>query len=417
MKKQKLLIVDSFSGGKLFAEIAATEFGCENFHLLSDPNLPDYYQKTFDGSFFSEKLIWHESEQENIIKKLSDLGVDAVIAGAETGVEVADKVCAALGLRGNGLDKSKGRRSKSLMHKYADLAGVRVPKQLLTNNLVEASQFVMNNLAFPVVIKPDSSAGSDGFHLVNDMVELAKAFNSLISTQNRLGLLNNNLLVQEFIQGEEFATNTVSANGKHFVTHIWHYHKRTIGSSKIYDWEEYVSSETSLGKQIASFVFDILNSLDIKYGAAHTEIMTDDKGPVLIETASRVDGMCNPKLDNEALGVNQINLSILSMIQPELVETVFQNNFKVQGHLANVSLISNIPSEKPLTKIKVNKLQELASYKDVRWFIKIGDSLKTTTDIFSSPGFIYLHGMQKEDLIGDYYKIRDIEISGELYEL
>jgi hypothetical protein len=127
--------------------------------------------------------------------------------------------------------------------------------------------------------------------------------------------------------------------------------------------------------------------------------------------------MCNPKLDNAAIGVNQINLSILSMLQPEFLETVFEKNFKVQGCLANVSLISNMPSSRPLTKINTSKLQELTSYKDVRWFIKIGDFLKTTTDIFSSPGFVYLHDKKKESLVHDYKKIREFEISGGLYEV
>lgn len=416
MRKQKLLIVDSFSGGKLFAEIASKEFGCENIHLLSNPNLPDYYQKTFDPAYFSDILVWEDSNREAVLNKLRTLEISAVVAGTETGVEVADQVGAALGLKGNGLTKSKARRSKSLMHEFAGRDGVRVPVQKLTGNLSEALIFAKNFLTFPLVIKPDASAGSDGFTIIDHIESFEPSFKKLHSTQNRLGIPNSRLLIQEFIQGEEFAVNTVSSNGEHFVTHIWHYHKKTVGPNKIYDWEEYVDPVSELGRTLSKFVFRTLDSLDIKYGAAHTEVMIDHNGPILIETASRVDGMCNPRLDNVALGVNQINLSLRSLLSPDSLVDFFEDNFRIKGHLANVSLISNAKSENPIKKIHTDRLERLKSFKFVRWFTDIGDYLKVTTDIFTSPGFVYLHSENKDQLYQDYRKIRELESSGLLFE-
>lgn len=416
MRKQKLLIVDCFSGGKLFAEIASKDFGCECFHLLSDPNLPDYYQRTFDPTYFLETFVWENSRRTVILNKLKQLGITAVVAGTETGVEVADEVCAELGLLGNGVIKSKARRSKSLMHEFAKGAGIRVPIQKLTGDLSEALRFAKLNLTFPLVIKPDASAGSDGFHIINDIDTFEFTFKKLHATQNRLGIPNNQLLIQEFIQGEEFAVNTVSSKGEHFVSHIWHYHKKTVGQNKIYDWEEYIDPNSELGKTISSFVFRTLESLDIKYGAAHTEIMIDGNGPVLIETASRVDGMCNPKLDNSTLGVNQISLALYSIIKPDSIASHFKDNFKIKGQLANVSLISTAKSENPIKKINSDKLEQLKSFKSVRWFLNVGVYLSVTTDIFTSPGFVYLYNENKVQLIEDYRKIRELEKSGLLFE-
>lgn len=416
MKKEKILIVDAFSGGRLFAEIASKEFDLENYHLLSNINLPNYYQKTFEPKFFSQQFVWEENKIDSIIDTLRNLKISAVIAGTETGVEVADFVSDALNLKGNGINKSKARRSKSLMHECAKQYGIRVPNQILTNELNEALNFAKSFLNFPLVIKPDTSAGSDGFNIVEDIETMKNIFKKLQGTTNRLGLINNKILIQEFIQGEEFAVNTVSSFGQHYVTHIWHYHKKTVGPNKIYDWEEYISPESELGLRITDFVFKTLNSLDINFGAAHTEIMIDNNGPILIESASRVDGICNPILDNSAIGVNQVDLAIMSLVKSEELPENYKKNFKVNGYLANVSLISNSKSEIPVKKINSNLLENLNSFKSVRWFMNIGDSLNKTTDIFTSPGFIYLHNLSKDLLYEDYIKIRSFEDKGLLYE-
>lgn len=45
---------------------------------------------------------------------------------------------------------------------------------------------------------------------------------------NKLGVVNKGALVQEYLDGEEYAVDIVSRNGVHRVCAIWEYDKRPI---------------------------------------------------------------------------------------------------------------------------------------------------------------------------------------------
>ena len=51
-------------------------------------------------------------------------------------------------------------------------------------------------------------------------------FNALQGTQNGLGLMNTEVLLQEYLSGDEYVVDTVSRNGVHKCVAIWKYDKR-----------------------------------------------------------------------------------------------------------------------------------------------------------------------------------------------
>lgn len=415
MSSNKLLIIDAFSGGRFFPEIAKRDFGCECIHLLSGEGLPEYYKRAFKAEHFIESYTWSEANHLELLAQLRKSNLTAVVAGAETGVELADRIAFELGLLGNGVKHSRARRSKSLMHEVVGTKNLRVPLQKRVYRLEDGIKFIQDHLAYPIVVKPDNSAGTDGFSLVYSDEEFEAAFHSLLNQTNQLGLINEGVLVQEYIIGEEFAVNTVSAFGKHHVTHIWHYHKKVINSDKIYDWEEYVQPGSELGRKICQYVFSTLNALEISFGAGHTEVMLDKNGLVLIESASRVDGMCNPSVDDANLGLNQVHLALVSLLSPNRLESVFHEKRREDAVLANVSLVSGDSSGRVISKINLEKLRGLASFQDIRLAVQVGEVLKPTKDIFSSPGFVYLAGQSLDLVKADYQKIRDLESHNQLF--
>lgn len=400
-----ILIVDCFSGGKQYPTIAVQELNATMFHLRSAKDLPEYYTRNFSPEAFVKQFIWGDVK----MTELKALNLTAVIAGTESGVELADLISEELGLRSNGSSLSSARRNKTRMHKEVAAKGLRVPKQLSSSDLNEIVAFAQSNLVFPLVLKPESSAGTDSFFVVSNSEELVSAFNSIFNRVNRLGQLNTAVLVQELIDGEEFAINTVSANGVHYITHIWHYHKALAFKSKIYDWEEYIDEGSTTGVQLKEYVFAVLDALAIKFGPAHTEVMIDTKGPVLIETASRVDGVCNPAVDDRFLGTNQIRGSLISWLYPDQLKDHFSNAVRADGFLANMSLIAKADSRFPITKVDYSSLKRIPSVMDIRSAVKVGDSLRKTTDIFTSPAFIYMHSPDRESFLQDYRTIRDLE--------
>ena len=73
------------------------------------------------------------AEFECAIDELKKHQIVAVITGIETGVEMTDKICAALGMKGNDPATSQNRRNKFKMHESLRINNLRHIPQLLTS--------------------------------------------------------------------------------------------------------------------------------------------------------------------------------------------------------------------------------------------------------------------------------------------
>ena len=87
--------------------------------------------------------------------------ITAVLAGAETGVELADRVSHRMGLRSNGETGSLARRNKYFMGEAVRDAGVRAVKQEVCRSVDSLVQFLdsLPQHPFKCVVKPVQSAG------------------------------------------------------------------------------------------------------------------------------------------------------------------------------------------------------------------------------------------------------------------
>jgi biotin carboxylase len=159
------------------------------------------------------------------------LPVVAVIPGAETGVELADRLSARMGLRSNGEEGSLARRNKYDMGEKVRAAGVRAVKQRLCRSEAEllaffieefgvaltgsSSGYMYNSASysspdgFRCVVKPVQSAGTDHVFLCDSIDEALTAFASIHGHVNGLGLVNDGALVQEFLAGKEYVIDKV----------------------------------------------------------------------------------------------------------------------------------------------------------------------------------------------------------------
>jgi hypothetical protein len=74
---------------------------------------------------------------------------------------------------------------------------------------------------WPIVVKPVASAGSDGVAFCDDTAEARAAFRQIHGQPNQLGGLNRSVMAQERLYGQQYFVNTVSRNGRHYVSEIW----------------------------------------------------------------------------------------------------------------------------------------------------------------------------------------------------
>ena len=168
-------------------------------------------------------------------KKLKALPwpIVAVMAGAETGVEVADRLATRCHTLNNGEKLSTARRNKYHMGETVRAAGIRAVQQQRATEWSQIEAFLAdwNPNPFCVVVKPIQSAGSDDVFKCQSVEETRAAFDKINGAINGLGLVNEGVLVQEFLDGTEYVIDSVSRDGVHKVTAIWEYDKRSVNDA------------------------------------------------------------------------------------------------------------------------------------------------------------------------------------------
>ena len=236
-KKQDeaVIVVDTFSTGAMLCDLLYSK-GFKVIRVLSGDlqdlldMVPDGLNFSFEASFMLNVDIESDVAVNEIIKGVRALGfpVIAVLAGAETGVELADQLSERMGLTTNGTALSEARRNKYVMGETIRAAGVRAVKQLRAINWGEIDAWIKewNPSPFKVIVKPMDSAGSDSVTLCQSHKEVQDAFGNIMGKINGLGLVNKAVLVQEYLEGQEYVVDMVSSEGVHKVAAIWAYDRR-----------------------------------------------------------------------------------------------------------------------------------------------------------------------------------------------
>src|SRR5690606_24294474 len=156
--------------------------------------------------------IVHDAHLDQTLAAVAAHRPVAVVAGAESGVELADQLSEGLGLRTNGTQLSAARRDKFLMIETVKAAGVSAAEQVRADNeqtLVDWYEKVGGR----VVLKPLKSALNDGVSFCDNLDELVAAFRRLLGTSSAFAQDNRSAVAQEYLEGAEYYVNTVSLDG------------------------------------------------------------------------------------------------------------------------------------------------------------------------------------------------------------
>lgn len=406
-------IVDAFSAGNQFADFWRLR-GYQCVHVQSQAQIPAGYKASFRPVDFIANVIHGENVQKTS-EALRKYSPEFCIAGIESGVELADALSEKMNLITNGTKLSQARRDKFHMGQALASSGLNVAKQQIFTDLEAMKRWVRQELSYPVVVKPTKSAGSDNVLVCQSEAELEAAFNAIYGHSNKLGIRNEQVLVQEYVDGFEYAVNSVSFEGKHRFTHIWKYHKKQVhGASFVYDWEELLRGEGAEENALYEYVAKVLDALGIRYGAAHAEVKISKNGPKLIEVAARIDGIANPTHDALCVGKSQIELCVEFYTDPAARPQKHIEPYRRKQAAYNISLISD--QEGTVAGVPgLDVVRAMKSYVDCKVKPGIGDRLAKTIDIFTSPGMAYLAHSDEAVAHADYDRIREMESRQEFF--
>ena len=140
----------------------------------------------------------------------------SVMAGGDRGVDFADALSENLKLLTNGT-YIPNRRDKKVQQELAAAAGLRAVRQAGGTEFHQVEAFLKKE-AYPVVLKPIESSGSDGVKLCYNFEEAKEHFELIMSSAMVDGGANTGVLAQEFLRGKEYIVDHVSRNGVHKVS-------------------------------------------------------------------------------------------------------------------------------------------------------------------------------------------------------
>jgi biotin carboxylase len=315
--------------------------GAECIAIESSPDLPKSMKSRFNPGVF-HNIIQHDAGYEQTLAAVRRHEPSYVVAGCESGVELAERLANELGLPANGAALCEARRDKYLMAEAARRQGLRTARQFLSDDVEAILSWTSNTLDWPVIVKPPKSVASDDVICCRSAGEVRKAAQKILSATNVLGCRNPSVLVQEFLAGTEYVVDTVSREGKPKTTAFWQYHRPASAAS-----DEFVCYDAMIllpyaGERqhvLQSYVFTLLEALSMRFGPAHCELMWVDGEPVLIEVGARLTAGINTLLSGLCGGICQLDETVDAMLAPDQFLATLGDQPQLQRRAANVFLM------------------------------------------------------------------------------
>lgn len=281
-----------------------SNFNNSQIMLTIDHYLKNVYVKNFKLDSLNIKDI------DSLIKKMIPYHFDAIIPGTETGVALADLIAHKLGLNNcNDYHTSNNRLNKEKMQNALKEKGLNYIPFTQVLNLNELIKWKNKNKFEKIILKPSNASGSENLYLCSSELEIEKAYTEFKSYKTFFLKNGGEMLAEKFIEGDEYVVNTFSVSGLHTVSEIIWYHKIKKHNTIIYQDEVLIRKLDSQMNQLINYTFKCLDALDIKFGAAHNElIISKDKKIYLVESGARMMGNC-PYLKSfqRAVGHNSFN--------------------------------------------------------------------------------------------------------------
>lgn len=394
-----IAIVDGYSTGRFFAP-KLIQLGYQCIHVQSSINLPQYFISTFNPEHYIENIVF-QGNLADVYEKLSKYNIKFLFSGAESGVELSDKLSFDLGLVSNGVTLSAARRDKGKMIDALSKKAIKTAKYLVSDKVDEILSWAKNVKEKPIVLKPLRSMGADLVTFCNSDEEICNNFKKIITTKSILNEINTKVLAQSYLNGTQLLVNTVSANGVHIISDIW-----KCGTPPVTNWIlPYNFKESSV---VVDYTFNVLNALGISNGPCHSEIMLTEDGPILIECGARVMGCFNAEFIMLAIGRNQVNMTIDSYLNPKEFISKYSKPYHVDKFLFVKFFESQVSGIYKGIK-NHDKIKRLASFYDLYLKIKPGDSIKRTIDQFTSPGSITFMNSDEIQLNRDIKTFMELE--------
>ncbi|WP_455354442.1 ATP-grasp domain-containing protein [Streptomyces sp. SYSU K217416] len=286
------------------------------------------------------------------------------------------------GLPGPSLQAAVISRNKALQRGRFRAHGVGQPEYLLTNDLSDAADWAGARL--PVVVKPLSSAGSDGVELVAD----AAAFESAALRRAS----ERPLLVEKAIEGPEYSWEALVRDGEVWFANVTA--KTTTGAPNFVELEHRAAAPLSAqdAERVAELGRSVLSAIGMRTGIVHLEFRLTSSGPAVMEVAVRTPGDYIMELCSLAYGIDWFEMVVRLAVGAELPPPP-------EGpvrHAASLFVVSD-----PGQVIALDGLDTVRSHPavvDAAFKVAVGDTVGRTSSSLQRTAYAVLAADSPEEL-------------------
>lgn len=393
MVKGKILIVDPFSTGALYAQ-KFYELGHQCYAVLANSDMSMNYF-SFDNTYFVNKVIYSVQECK---EKFHRDEILAVVIGAETGVIVGEQLAEYFGVTGNPVKSSLKRRDKFVMQNALKENGLKHIK----SQLIHCNNEDLFESASGYILKPVNSAGSDGVMFFENKTTLSNHIQNINwETVNALGIKNDNYILQSFETGDEFVVDMIVQDDNIFICSLCVYKKGYHnGSQFVYENMQMLDIASKKYQAIIQYAIQCIKALEVKFGAVHMELLAQSStngyiNPVMIEMGARLHGGVAPIVFEKCYQQSLLELSVHSYLKKDLTQfygktkdNIFYSKIISQ---AKVVFLINYQKENKLDEqLFLSKIQSLPSFYQAK--ILTNDIMPVTVDLLTCPVLVCLIG-------------------------
>ena len=267
--------------------------GILQYYLIEKVNKLGYISVVVDGN--SEAIgftiaDYHKvidiRNQEECLKYAKEMNIDAVITGAtDYGVITTSFIAQQLCLNGLDLKVAMFIKNKYLVQNKLFINHLISQKSFQITNVLEVP-YLLNQIKFPVIVKPCDGSGSRGVNKATNTTELYEYVELALNSSN-----TNLCYVEPFIYGQEYGVESFVYKGKIINLVVM---KKEMTKPPFYaELGHTISLDESLNHKILKKVNQIIEVLGINYGAVNMDLIVRDSEIYMVDIGARMGGEFN----------------------------------------------------------------------------------------------------------------------------
>ena len=201
---------------------------------------------------------------------------------------------------------------------FCQKRGINVPKGV---KITSCENTVFKNISLPCIVKPLNLSGGRGVCVVKSKDELKSAVKHALEVSE-----NNEILIEEFIEGELLACSVFVRNGRIGYSFVGkddvYLNKYLVSSAYLIEIKDEV-----LGK-LKQNVEKIIADLSLKDGPFHLQFILKDDIPYIIDVTRRIPGDLYPYLIEFSTGIRYSEAVVKAYIGDNIDPTLLKEKEK-----------------------------------------------------------------------------------------